>query len=271
MNHPTQTLDFERDVIEQSRRVPVLVDFWAPWCGPCRTLGPVLEKLAFEAGGAWTLVKVDTDQHQDVAARFGIRGIPDVRLFHHGQAVAQFTGALPESHVRRWLAEHLPTPKRDAMARAREHLRAGRAGEASRLLEPLVAAEPGDAELLSLSARALVFVDPPGAVSRLERLPRSHPWEENAMIAREFARLFSGGSGDLPEGPARDAYREAADAIRGGRFEEGGRKLIDLLMEAPGFDDGHARAACLALFKHLGMRHPVAEKLSRAFSMAVNV
>ena len=107
MNHDLQ--DFAQDVTVASQTVPVLVDFWAPWCGPCKMLGPVLEKLAAEAAGRWRLVKIDTERHPELAQQFGIRGIPDVRLFHQGAVVAQFSGALPEPRLRDWLAQHLPS------------------------------------------------------------------------------------------------------------------------------------------------------------------
>ncbi len=101
---------FQKEVIEKSHEKPVVVDFWAPWCGPCRILGPVLEKLARESKGAWRLVKINTDQHPELAIHYGVRGIPTVKLFRNGKVVDEFVGALPEPAVRRWLQQHVSEP-----------------------------------------------------------------------------------------------------------------------------------------------------------------
>jgi putative thioredoxin len=186
--------DFQTDVLDRSRSTPVLVDFWAARCGPCKMFGPVLEKLAAEAAGRWTLVKIDTEAHPELAAQFQIGGLPNCKLFHHGAVVAGFAGALPESQLRAWLAANLPTPKRETMTRARELLRAGHSAAAAALLRPLADAHPADAELAVLAARALVFSDPTEAARRLEALPPASPWNDEAGPIRTVAQAFAGAS-----------------------------------------------------------------------------
>ncbi|MEW6292538.1 MAG: tetratricopeptide repeat protein [Pseudomonadota bacterium] len=102
--------DFDEKVLGASRRVPVVVDFWAPWCQPCLILKPILEKLAAEYGGKFILAKVNSDENQELAARYGVRGIPAVKAFVGGQQADEFTGALPESQVREFIERLIPSP-----------------------------------------------------------------------------------------------------------------------------------------------------------------
>ena len=102
--------DFQEKVLDASHRAPVLVDFWAEWCAPCRVLKPILEKLAADYGGRFILAKLNSDQNQELAARFGVRGIPNVKAFRDGKLVDEFTGALPEAQIRAFIDNLLPSP-----------------------------------------------------------------------------------------------------------------------------------------------------------------
>jgi len=99
--------DFQQKVIEKSKDVPVVVDFWAPWCGPCNTLGPVLERLAGEYKGKFILARVNVDMYKLKAQEYGVMGIPSVKMFKGGAVVDEFTGALPEPQIMKWLDDNL--------------------------------------------------------------------------------------------------------------------------------------------------------------------
>ncbi|MEM3399644.1 MAG: thioredoxin [Candidatus Micrarchaeia archaeon] len=99
--------DFKTKVIEQSKRVPVVVDFWASWCMPCMMLAPILEKLANEYNGKFILAKVNVDENPETSARYGIMSIPSVKLFKNGEIVSEFLGAMPERYVRDWIEKNL--------------------------------------------------------------------------------------------------------------------------------------------------------------------
>jgi putative thioredoxin len=111
--------NFQKDVIDKSFDKPVLVDFWAEWCAPCRMIGPVLEKLAEENKDNWELVKLDTEKNQDVAMKYGVRGIPNVKLFKNGEVINEFTGALPEPAIKEWLKKSIPGKFSDQIEHAK--------------------------------------------------------------------------------------------------------------------------------------------------------
>lgn len=134
--------DFEQKVLAASRGVPVIVDFWADWCQPCKILKPILEKLANEYGGRFVLAKVNSDENQELAMQYGVRGIPAVKAFVDGEMVDEFTGALPESQVRAFIERLMPSPAeplRQAAAEARHH---GNNDAALELLQQAVATDP---------------------------------------------------------------------------------------------------------------------------------
>jgi len=138
----TATDTFENDVLKASERVPVLVDFWAPWCAPCRALKPVLEKLAGEYQGKFLLAKVNSDEHPQLSAQFGVRGIPNVKAFVDGKLADEFTGALPESGVRAFIERLIPTPGEKLRRTARALVSQGDFDEAERHLRSALELEP---------------------------------------------------------------------------------------------------------------------------------
>jgi len=112
--------NFDTEVLQRSQEIPVIVDFWAPWCAPCRELGPVLERLAAEGNGQFLLVKVDIDQQPGIAQAFGVQSIPHVFALRNGQLADQFMGALPEDQIRQWLARFQPSPAELLVQEARK-------------------------------------------------------------------------------------------------------------------------------------------------------
>jgi putative thioredoxin len=172
---------FPAEVVERSKQVPVVVDLWAEWCGPCKTLGPILEKVVDETAGKVVLAKVDVDSNQQTAAAFQVQGIPAVYALKDGKVVDGFVGAQPEENVRAFVAGLLPTEEEDAVAAL---LAAG--DEAS--LRQLLAREPGHEEAVVALAELLVKrggeEDKAEALALLERIPESAETRRVAALAR---------------------------------------------------------------------------------------
>jgi putative thioredoxin len=165
---------FEREVIEASRDVPVLVDFWAPWCGPCKTLGPRLERLEHEYDGRFRLVKINSDQNPELSAQFRVRSIPYVVAFVDGEPVDAFVGALPEPQLREFVDRLLPDPSEIERRKARRLAAAGQLAEAVAALRAAIALDP-NATQAQLDLAEIV----------LERLPT--PVDEARLAEAERA------------------------------------------------------------------------------------
>ncbi len=264
-----EVVDFQKDVIEASRATPVVVDFWAPWCGPCRILGPVLEKLAQEAAGRWRLVKVNTDVHSSEAARYGIRGIPAVKLFVDGQVVDEFVGALPEYAVRQWLEKAIPTESRKLVEQAEHEIAADNREEARRLLETVLEAEPGNPKARVLLAQLLAFEDPDRSLELVSDATFAGAgYVQIGEAVKTIARLLNL-NGQLPEGSGRESYQAAIVALKEGRYEDAMQSFIEVIQTDRYYDDDGARKACIALFTLLGNGHPAVSKYRRSFDMAL--
>jgi putative thioredoxin len=262
--------DFSADVIERSFSVPVVVDFWAEWCAPCRMLGPVLEALAARSDGAWELRKLNTEDFPDIAEQYGIRSIPAVKLFVDGRVQDEFSGALPEQAVEQWLREALPDRHADSVALAEGLFAAGRLEEARRELEPIVEAAPDHETAAALLAATLFFSDRARSLAIAAPI-ETGPAEERAGALRTMDALLGAlrDGAALPDGPMRDRYREGLVALERADFDAALPAFVDVLKSDRYYLDDSARKACIAIFKFLGEAHAATLAWRREFDRSL--
>ncbi len=266
----TTTATFGADVIAESARQPVLVDFWAPWCEPCKQLTPILEKVVEQAGGKVKLVKMNIDEHPEIAGRLGVRSIPAIIAFQRSQPVDGFLGALPESEVRGFV-ERLVGPiggAADFIAEAEALLAEGDFAGAAEVYASLLAENPSDFEALAGliklhvqtgdldAARSLLATAPAGA--------ETNPGVGAARAALELAAQ-AGGVGDLAElkrkveadpndHQARFDYSIGLNAEN--RREDAAAALLELIKRDRSWNDDAARKQLLQFFEAWGVADP---------------
>lgn len=256
--------NFESVVIDGSFDRPVLVDFWADWCAPCKGLMPILARLAEAYAGRFILAKVDTDREQELAAHFGIRSLPTVQLFKSGQPVDQFMGALPEAQVRAFLERHLPCAADGLLAQAQGMISAGQLDRAAALVEQVRAEDPSNQRLgLAEAQLAAGRGDLAGAKTLLERLPIELANDPEVAVLRgqlRFAEALAGAPGpaELQQRLAADpadsaaAYQLAAHRVLSGDFEGALEGLLALLKRDRAYGEDAARKGMVAVFDLLG-------------------
>ncbi|WP_439668118.1 thioredoxin [Cupriavidus necator] len=274
--------NFETEVIEASRQAPVLVDFWAPWCGPCRTLGPMLERLESEAGGQWKLVKVNVDENQDLAAHFGVRSIPHVVAIADGQAVDQFIGVLPESGLREFLGRLMPRPAQTALHDALQLAAEGdRAGAEAKFDEAIALDPETDAARLAYIGFLLDGNAVAEARSQFEALSPQAAQQDAHAALRMRMDAMEGLSG-LPDEPTLSA-RIAADPrdlaarrdlarllIARQQYEPALEQLLEIVRTDRTFEDDIGRKTMLSVFEMLADRPDVVSHWRRQLSTALN-
>jgi putative thioredoxin len=254
---------FEQEVIQRSRQVPVLVDFWAAWCGPCKTLGPILERLAAEFNGAFVLAKVDVDAEQQLAGYFQIKSIPTVMLLKDGQIVDGFPGALPEGQLREFLRHHGIEPKAEAAApepTAEPPPAADPHAEVMRLRAAANAAPDDHGLRLDLALALLATGGAAEAETILDSLPANLASDDRALRAR--ARL--GFAAQLKDAPPREPLLAAIAADPGdlrARHLLGVRLLVEgeeaaaldqfleILRRDRGWEDQRAKRSLIEAFR----------------------
>jgi putative thioredoxin len=251
---------FQTEVIEQSKQAPVVVDFWAPWCGPCRMLGPTLEKLAGEARGAWRLAKLNVDENQRLAARYGVQGIPAVKAFRDGKVVNEFVGAQPEPKVREFLQKIAPSEGDRVAAEASRLLAEHRWAEAEIAYRRAVSANRNDGTAALGLLKALLAQ---GKGAEADRLIATFPPGREAAEIERYRPLVRflletqcpGEPGENLDLEAR--YRRAGCLVTENNLQGAMDGLLEVLRRDKRYRGDEPRLLMLALFDLLGDADPL--------------
>jgi putative thioredoxin len=272
---------FEDAVIARSHQVPVVVDFWAPWCGPCRMLSPILERLADAAQGDWELATIDTDENPALAQRYRIQSIPAVKGFRDGQVVLEFLGAQPESAVRAFLQRLLPSAADRAVAEGEQLLARGDEAGAERAFREALATQPDHTgAALALAPLSIARGDFDEARALLEAIPAATP--EGRQATPLLGRLrFQRDARELPDVAAAQRMLEAnADdpaalyalgvhAAAGGDYEQALERFLALTERHRRYGDDAGRKSMIAVFDVLGPEDPLTRQFRPRLAAAL--
>ena len=272
---------FEHEVIEASKTTPVVVDFWAPWCGPCRVLKPILEKVAAEYAGKFKLVKVNSDENQEIAAAYGIRSIPDVMAFKDGKAVSHFLGAVPESQVRAFIDTLIPGPAETERAGAAGLRAAGDVAAAVEALQKALKLYPANDPIrLDLAALLIERKRVDEAETVLEAVkPNIDTDARLATLRAALAFARAAGSASEAELKEKLAANPADHDIRFGlagfyagtkRFREALDELLEIVRRDRNWRDGEARKQIVAIFNLAENQPDLVSDYRRRLASALN-
>ena len=255
--------DFEYEVLAFSQQIPVIVDFWAEWCAPCRMLGPVLERLAQEGQGSFRLAKLNVDENPNLALRYGVHSIPAVKAFREGKMVAEFSGVQPEPRLREFLHSLAPSKNDLAIEKGFSLLSMRHATQSELTFRSVLEEAPeNSAAKLGLAKSLLMQGNGNESYEILRRIPASREYQAAQTLlplAKDLARLENN-QADIELDPLDPAFRRALMLVRRGNIEAAMDGLLDILRENKHYKDGQARLMMVALLELLGEDNPTARQ-----------
>jgi len=254
--------DFEYEVLAYSQQAPVVVDFWAEWCIPCRTLGPMLERLAQEGQGSFRLAKVNVDENPNLALRYGIHGIPAVKAFREGKMVSEFAGVQPEPRLREFLRALAPSKSDLALEKGTSLLAMRQARQAETTLRAVIKEFPENTiAQIGLAKSLLLQGESKESYQILKGFPASREYTISQALLPLALALSDLDQERLKEDDALDpAFNQALRLVKRGNLEAAMDGLLDILRENKHYGDGRARLILVALFELLGEGNPIARQ-----------
>ncbi len=250
--------DFDKDVIEKSFEKPVVVDFWAEWCGPCKVLGPVIDKIAEEQTAHWSLVKIDTEAFQDIASRFHVRSIPNVKMFYRGEIIDEFAGALSRQMILEWLEKTLPKDGLKALDLLLENSTEPSVEE----LEQLLLDYPETQEIRIVFSQVILWDHPERIPELLAPIKMGTPLYDKATCLKDIAALLLLDTDDK-------TINSIKQQLQHGSLEDGIKEIIDALGRDNKTANGMLAKAAIGIFNTLGLQHPFSKNYRKRLDMVL--
>jgi putative thioredoxin len=263
--------DFEYEVIAYSNQIPVIVDFWAEWCKPCKTLTPVLERLAEDAQGAFRLAKVNVDDSPNLALRYSVRSIPNVKAFRDGQVVSEFLGLQPEPRVKEFIRNLAPSQIDLLLEKGQSQLESMSWSEANSSFHQFLAKSPNHpAGLLGLLKSSLMLGEYQDALRLTDEFPPSPEYAHVELLRPLLTALVSETSNlGTNDDDLYATYRNALRLISRGYLPAAMDGLIELLRQDKHYRNDEVRKVLLGLFEVLGINHPLTQQYRRELAMVL--
>jgi len=249
-------IDFKKDVIDRSFQVPIVVDFWAPWCGPCRTLTPIIEQIAEEQVGKWHLVKLNTEDQPEISETYQIRSIPNVKMFYRGEVIHEFLGALPRQMILDWLKKALPN---DGVV-ALDQLLTDHSTPTTEELESLLERYPDSEEIRLVFAQLILWENHDRAAEVLEPFKLSSPFIDKVNSLRDIIAFLQYNGSD----PVLENIRQH---FLSSKIEEAIPIILEVLSKDDKAGDGKLAKATIGLFNLLGPHHQLTKQYRKQLDM----